>query len=144
MQQLPGNTINGVIVDNNYIDSSNSFGPFYTPTGSNITFSGNVDMTSAAQIASPAGTMASDVSSVTVSPAGGTAAAGSTITISLNMDEVVSVGGTPTLSLNNGGTATYQTGSGTNVLTFTYAVGSSDTPIASLAVNGVNLPAGAR
>ena len=143
VQQLPGNTINGVVVDDNYVNSSNAFGPFYTPTGSNIAFSGNLDMTSDAQIASPAGVTSSDVSSVTVSPANGTAAAGSTITISLNMDRVMSVSGIPTLSLSNGGTATYQSGSGTNVLTFTYPVGSLATPIASLAVTAVNLTGGA-
>jgi hypothetical protein len=55
VQQLPGNAINGVVVADNYIDASNAFGPFYTSTGSNLTFSGNVDLTSGVQIASPAG-----------------------------------------------------------------------------------------
>jgi hypothetical protein len=32
-------------------------------------------------------------------------------------------GGTPFLTLNDGGQATYETGSGTNVLTFSYTVG---------------------
>ena len=32
-------------------------------------------------------------------------------------------GGTPTLTLNDGGTATYTGGSGTNALTFSYTVG---------------------
>ena len=32
-------------------------------------------------------------------------------------------GGTPTLTLNDGGTATYIGGSGTNALTFSYTVG---------------------
>ena len=42
------------------------------------------------------------------------------------MSEVVTVnttGGSPTLSLNDGGTATYISGSGTNALTFSYTVG---------------------
>jgi hypothetical protein len=40
------------------------------------------------------------------------------------MSEPVTVtGGTPTLSLNDGGTATYKSGSGTNVLNFSYTVG---------------------
>ena len=41
------------------------------------------------------------------------------------MSEVVTVnttGGTPTLTLNDGGTATYSGGSGTNALTFSYTV----------------------
>ena len=42
------------------------------------------------------------------------------------MSEAVTVnttGGTPTLTLNDGGTATYTAGSGTNALTFSYTVG---------------------
>ena len=43
----------------------------------------------------------------------------------LTMSEVVTVnttGGSPILSLNDGGTATYIGGSGTNALTFSYTV----------------------
>ena len=42
--------------------------------------------------------------------------AGKTVTLTLDMSEVVTVntsGGTPTLTLNDGGTATYASGSGT-------------------------------
>ena len=48
------------------------------------------------------------------------------MTLTLNMSEAVTVntsGGTPTLTLNDGGTATYTGGSGTNALTFSYTVG---------------------
>ena len=38
------------------------------------------------------------------------------------MSEAVAVTGTPTLSLNDGGTATYVSGSGTSALTFSYSV----------------------
>ena len=41
------------------------------------------------------------------------------------MSEIVTVnttGGTPTVSLNDGGTATYVSGSGTSALTFSYTV----------------------
>jgi large repetitive protein len=38
----------------------------------------------------------------------------------------VTVTGTPTLTLNDGGTATYTGGSGTTALTFSYTVGSGD------------------
>ena len=47
------------------------------------------------------------------------------VTLTLDMSEVVTVnttGGTPTLTLNDGGTATYIGGSGTNALTFSYTV----------------------
>ena len=37
-------------------------------------------------------------------------------------------GGTPTLTLNDGGTATYTGGSGTNALTFSYTVAAGRTP----------------
>ena len=49
-------------------------------------------------------------------------------------------GGTPTLTLNDGGTATYTGGSGTNALTFSYTVGAGQNT-ADLAVTAVNLNA---
>ncbi len=62
--------------------------------------------------------------------------------ITLTLTKVVNVTGTPTLSLNDGGTATYLSGSGTNTLTFEYtiAVGQNTK---NLAVTGVKLPASA-
>ena len=57
------------------------------------------------------------------------------------MSEAVTVaGGTPTLTLNDGGTATYSGGSGTNALTFSYTVGAGQNT-ADLAVTAVNLNA---
>jgi hypothetical protein len=47
------NTIDGVMVANNYIDFSGAYGPFYTPTGSHLTYTGNVDMTRGRLLASP-------------------------------------------------------------------------------------------
>ena len=47
-------------------------------------------------------------------------------------------GGTPTLTLNDGGTATYTGGSGTNALTFSYTVAPGRTPSA-LAATAINL-----
>ena len=47
-------------------------------------------------------------------------------------------GGTPTLTLNDGGTATYTGGSGTNALTFSYTVAAGQNA-ASLAAATVNL-----
>ena len=55
------------------------------------------------------------------------------------MSEVVTVaGGAPTLSLNNGGTASYTGGSGTNALTFSYTVGAGE-DTSDLAVTVFNL-----
>ena len=57
------------------------------------------------------------------------------------MSEVVTVnttGGSPTLTLNDGGTATYVSGSGTSTLTFSYTVGAGQNTSA-LAATAVNL-----
>jgi hypothetical protein len=48
------------------------------------------------------------------------------------------------LSLNDGGSAKYISGSGTNTLTFKYTVGSSDRDVSALAISAVSLPAGAK
>ena len=54
------------------------------------------------------------------------------------MSEAVKVSGAPTLTLNNGGTATYTGGTGTNALTFSYTVptGLDTSTLAVTAVNG--------
>src|SRR5439155_565656 len=52
--------------------------------------------------------------------------AGHVVTLTVNLSEAVTVaGGTPTLSLNNGGTASYTGGSGTAALSVSYPVGAS-------------------
>ena len=83
------------------------------------------------------------VTQVTASPGTGAEVAGKTITMTMDFGQAVTVTGTPTLSLNDGGTATYTGGSGTTALTFSYTVGSSDTAVSSLAITAVNLPNGA-
>src|SRR5262249_29778239 len=50
--------------------------------------------------------------------------------------------GIPTLTLNDGGSATYVSGSGTT-LTFGYTVSPTDTPVSALSITQVNLPNGA-
>ena len=63
------------------------------------------------------------------------------VTLTLNLSEAVTVaGGTPTLTLNDGGTATYTGGSGTNALTFSYTVAAGQNT-ADLTVTAVNLNA---
>jgi hypothetical protein len=84
----------------------------------------------------------SDVYTITASPKSGTLTKGGTVTFTLTMDEPWTVTGTPTLGLNDGGTAAYVSGSGTAVLTFTHTVGSSNTAVSSLAVTGVNVANG--
>jgi hypothetical protein len=86
-------------------------------------------------------TTAPAVTSVAATPSDAILGAGAPVSLALNFSETVLVGtsgGTPTLSLNNGGTATYVSGSGTNALTFGYTVaGGQDT--SDLAVTAVNL-----
>ena len=61
------------------------------------------------------------------------------VTLTVNLSEAVTVaGGTPTLTLNDGGTATYTGGTGTNALTFSYTVAAGQNT-ADLAVTAVNL-----
>ena len=89
-------------------------------------------------------TTAPAVTSVVASPGTGTQLPGDSVTITVKMSEAVTVGGVPTLSLNDGGSAKYIGGSGTNTLTFKYTVGSSDRDVSALAISAVSLPAGAK
>ena len=83
------------------------------------------------------------VASITASGTGitngnGNLSTGSVVTLTLTMSETVTVAdGTPTLTLNDGGTATYTGGSGTNALTFSYTVAAGDTT-PDLTVSAVN------
>jgi hypothetical protein len=80
------------------------------------------------------------VTGVTTSPASGSEVPGNTVTFTVNMSETVTVsGGKPTLNLNDGGVATYVSGSGTSALTFTYTVSSSDTAVSALAISSTSL-----
>lgn len=77
------------------------------------------------------------ISSVVSQPVSGIESVGTTIDITLNFNEAVTVkGGTPFLQLNDGGIATYKSGSGTAALTFAYTVASTDTSVPNLAVTG--------
>ncbi|WP_407158797.1 heparin lyase I family protein [Bradyrhizobium sp. STM 3557] len=104
-------------------------------------------------ITNPSGTLQIDgtaptISSVAASGTGitgsaGSVAAGSVVTLTVKLSEAVTVaGGTPTLTLNDGGTAIYVGGSGTNALTFSYTVAASDSDVSALAISQLNLPSG--
>ena len=83
-------------------------------------------------------TVTPTVIAVAASPNSGDKNTGNTITLTLTMSESVTVTGIPALTLNDGGTAIYKSGSGTNLLTFTYTVGNAQNASA-LAVTGNNL-----
>ena len=93
----------------------------------------------AGAVTSPSGTLQIDtttpsVSSVVASGTGissgsGDLGVGSVVTLTVNLNEAVTVsGGVPTLTLNDGATATYTGGSGTNALTFSYTVAAGRIP----------------
>ena len=70
------------------------------------------------------------VTSITTSGAGitngvGDLNAGKLVTLTVTFSEAVNVTGSPTLSLNDGGSASYNNGSGTSALTFNYTVAAS-------------------
>ena len=69
---------------------------------------------------------------------------GSVVTLTLNMSEAVTVaGGTPTLTLDDGGTASYVGGSGSDALTFSYMVAAgqntSNLTVAAVNPNGATI-----
>ena len=98
----------------------------------------------------PAGILQIDTTAPTVSaiaelPGSGQVATGGTVTLTATFSEAVTVaGGTPTLALNDGGTATYLSGSGSSALAFKYTVaaGQSTTDLKLAASNAVALNGG--
>jgi hypothetical protein len=82
------------------------------------------------------------VTAITASPASGMQYPGDTVAITVKMSEAVTVSGAPALVLNDGGSANYSSGSGTNVLSFKYTVGSTDSNVSTLAAYGVSMPSG--
>ena len=76
---------------------------------------------------------APDLSSITATD--GAYGVGENLYISVTWDENVNKSGTPTLTLSNGATATYQSGDGTATFVFRYTVGGGDTASADLSVS---------
>jgi len=67
-------------------------------------------------------TAPASVAGVSSTTANGTYGVGASIAITVTFDKAVTVTGSPQLALNSGGTATYASGTGTAILTFTYTV----------------------
>ncbi|NDE67700.1 MAG: hypothetical protein EB062_06390, partial [Actinobacteria bacterium] len=72
---------------------------------------------------------------------------GTNPSIQVRFNQVVTVGGTPSLTLNSGGTATYASGSGGKTLTFTYTIGAGHSTVVGkqrgrLNVTGLSLNGG--
>jgi hypothetical protein len=95
----------------------------------------------------PSPTIASIATSGTgIANGNGDLNAGKTVTLTVNFSAAVTVdatGGSPGLTLNDGGTATYSGGSGTTALSFSYTVlagqNTSDLIVSSLNLNGSTL-----
>jgi Cellulase (glycosyl hydrolase family 5) len=112
--------------------------------------SGNNAVLTGANGYNPAGilqidTTAPTLSAIAASPGSGQVATGGTVTLTATFSEAVTVaGGTPTLALNDGGTATYLSGSGSSALAFKYTVaaGQSTTDLKLAASNAVALNGG--
>jgi hypothetical protein len=83
-------------------------------------------------------TVTPTVSAVTTSLPTGIVHTGDKVTLTVAFSEAVSVSGSPTLTLNDGGVATYKSGSGTNALTFTYTVAAGQNT-SDLTVTGLAL-----
>ena len=73
------------------------------------------------------------VTQVLASPGSGSELPGNTVTVT----------GTPTLTLNDGSTATDVSGTGSNAMTSPSTVGSGDATVSALAIAQANLPNGA-
>lgn len=106
---------------------------------STIQVGGFVSATSAA-LAVTVDSVAPTVSTITAAGAqlvsgDGILNAGKLVAFTVNTTEAITVTGTPTLTLSNGASASYASGSGTNALVFNYTVGSSDTSVSDLSVS---------
>ena len=117
------------------------------PSGATINDSAgnaaNLSLTGLSQSGPQIDTTAPTVTSLVASPAKAALNTGKTVALTLNFSEPVTVaGGQPTLTLNDRGTATYVSGSGSKALTFNYTVAAGQN-IASLAAARVTLASGA-
>ena len=129
---------------NNYIADPAAWGAFYGGSVSGWSISNNVDMATGNFIKANNSEVArTTVTQVAASPSDGIESPGNTIKLTVHLSTAVTVSGTPTLTLNDGGTATYTGGSGTSALTFKHTVSSTDNSVPALAITQVNLPNGA-
>ena len=107
----------------------------YANTNFQITVNGSI---STIQVLTPA------VTAVTEVPSTGDLDVGQSDTLTLTMNEQVTVTGAPTLTLNDRGTATYDAAKSTSTaLVFDYTVATTDSNVPSLAATVIDLPVGA-
>jgi hypothetical protein len=120
------------------------------PHGATLRDTSGNDADLSGAIVNPQGTLHVDtiaphVGAITATPAGGVGLPGSKISFTVAFDEAVAVtGGTPTLSLNDGGTAVYNAAAtallgDASRLVFDYLVSPTDLSTSSLKITGLNL-----
>ncbi|MDO9381233.1 MAG: calcium-binding protein [Hyphomicrobiaceae bacterium] len=120
------------------------------PHGATLRDASGNDADLSGAIVNPPGTLHVDtiaphVGPITASPASGVGLPGTEITFTVSFDEAVKViGGVPTLSLNDGGTAVYDAAAtallgDASRLVFDYLVSGSDRPTSPLAITGLDL-----
>jgi hypothetical protein len=119
-------------------NSASNLQPIVTAyTGTNLENAITARLNSLSNNAVPA------ITGVFANPSGGDLNTGKLVEITLTTSGSVTVGGSPVLALNDGGTATYNAAKSTSTsLAFDYTVGSADTDVASLAVTQVSLNGG--
>jgi hypothetical protein len=104
-------------------------GVAYTFTTTATNGSGTSSASVASNSVTPADTTAPTVSGVSSSTANGSYGVGSSISIQVTFGEVVTIGGSPQLTIETGATdrtINYVSGSGSDTLTFTYVVQAGD------------------
>ena len=129
---------------------NDAFNDYSSPGVINVISSSDITLMEAigwAGTASSPPPQATTVTAVAESPSTGIVNAGKLVTITVDLSGTVTVaGGTPKLMLNDGGTATYASGSGTDALNFNYAVlagqNTNDLLISSINLNGVTVTDG--
>ena len=137
VDHINGSTENLVLTGTNGFTATIALSPHdnYTNVNFQITVNGSI---STIQVLTPA------VTAVTEVPSTGDLGVGQSDSLTLTMNEQVTVTGTPTLTLNDRGTATYDAGKSTSTaLVFDYTVATTDTNVPSLAATVIDLPVGA-
>ncbi len=131
---VTGGTVTGATQPSNAttltLTTSGITDPTATPTVTYVAANGTVVDAATNEVANGANTVSTDavaptVSSVTTAKADGSYKVGEVIDVTVTYTKIVNVTGTPALALNSGGSATYNSGTGTATLTFRYTVASS-------------------
>ncbi len=133
----PNGDLGDLTNSNNAFDAFSSSGTINAITSNDLTMMNVLGWNLASQTPVPKLTSISD------NPTNGAATVGEVIHLTLSFSEAVIVSGTPTLSLNDNGVATYAGGSGTGSLNFNYIVSANDSAVSELLATTFNLNGGA-